>query len=76
METSLAEQDELLLWIEDRNRITIGSIKMPVNLSGIVGAASPAGQCERVDVWYRGISSADTSPAAIISVIALFFVLV
>ncbi|MGM0770839.1 MAG: hypothetical protein ACQESU_04435 [Halobacteriota archaeon] len=38
MKTTLAEQDEKLKRIEDRNRITIGSIKMPVELSGIMGA--------------------------------------
>ncbi|UGV40450.1 hypothetical protein J7W08_10325 [Methanococcoides orientis] len=39
LESSLASQDEKLMRIEDRNRITIGSIKMPVELSGIMGAA-------------------------------------
>lgn len=39
LETSLVSQDEKLMRIEDRNRITIGSIKMPVELSGIMGAA-------------------------------------
>ncbi|NYT19122.1 MAG: hypothetical protein GKC08_02370 [Methanosarcinales archaeon] len=39
LEASLASQDEKLTRIEDRNRITIGSIKMPVELSGIIGAA-------------------------------------
>ncbi|WP_445474404.1 hypothetical protein ACT9XH_08445 [Methanococcoides methylutens] len=39
LETSLASQDEKLTRIEDRNRITIGSVKMPVELSGIMGAA-------------------------------------
>lgn len=38
LEIALAEQDEKLMRIEDRNRITIGSIKMPVELSGIIGA--------------------------------------
>ncbi|WP_135610339.1 hypothetical protein [Methanococcoides sp. AM1] len=39
LETALASQDEKLMRIEDRNRITIGSVKMPVELSGIMGAA-------------------------------------
>ncbi|WP_440953043.1 hypothetical protein [Methanococcoides sp. FTZ1] len=38
LETALAKQDEKLRHIEDRNRITIGSIRMPVELSGIMGA--------------------------------------
>lgn len=39
LDSAILEQNERMARIDDRNKITIGSIKMPVELSGIVGAA-------------------------------------
>ncbi|NPE29885.1 hypothetical protein HNV12_22900 [Methanococcoides sp. SA1] len=39
LDSTILEQNERIARIDDRNKITIGSIKMPVELSGIVGAA-------------------------------------
>lgn len=38
LDSAFQKQNERLTRIEDSNKITIGSIKMPVELSGIVGA--------------------------------------